>query len=65
MNQRLVELRAEYNVGRQQLRQLERKRQRLRDTLLRISGAIQVLEEMERGLEEEERSGGENSLPSS
>ena len=48
MNQRLDELRAEYNFGRQQLQQLDRKRQQMRDTLLRISGAIQVLEEIER-----------------
>jgi prefoldin subunit 5 len=65
MNQRLDQLRAEYNVGRQQLQQLDRKRQQLRDTLLRISGAIQVLEEIERGVEEKERSGVEHSLPSS
>ena len=46
MKERLVELRAEFEKGQEQLRLLDRQRAELRDTLLRISGAIQVLEEL-------------------
>ena len=42
---RLHELRAEFRQGEAHLAELERQRSQLRDTLLRISGAIQVLEE--------------------
>jgi hypothetical protein len=44
--QRLQELRNEFKIGEAQLEQLDRRRAQLRDTLLRISGAIQVLEEL-------------------
>lgn len=47
METRLEELRHEYERGRQHLENVERQRQELRDTLLRISGAIQVLEELQ------------------
>jgi prefoldin subunit 5 len=43
---RLEELRIELEKGRQRLESLDRERQDLRDTMLRISGAIQVLEEL-------------------
>ena len=43
---RLDELRAEYESGAAQLEQLEQRTQDLKKTLLRISGAIQVLEEL-------------------
>ena len=43
---RLEELRAEFKAGEKQMEELEKRRAQLRDTLLRISGAIQVLEEM-------------------
>jgi hypothetical protein len=43
---RLEELRIELGKGRQRLESLDRERQDLRDTMLRISGAIQVLEEL-------------------
>lgn len=46
LSQRLVELRAELARGQQHLDALDRQRQDVRDTLLRISGAIQVLEEL-------------------
>jgi prefoldin subunit 5 len=46
MEQRLQELRREFKIGEAQLEELDRQRARLRDTLLRISGAIQVLEEL-------------------
>jgi predicted nuclease with TOPRIM domain len=45
LQQRLTDLRAEYESGQKMLASLEVKQANLRDTLLRISGAIQVLEE--------------------
>ena len=46
MEQRLRELRRELEKGGQRLEALDRQRQELRDTILRIAGAIQVLEEL-------------------
>ena len=46
LERRLQELREEYAKGEHQLMMLERRRAEVRDTLLRISGAIQVLEEL-------------------
>jgi predicted nuclease with TOPRIM domain len=43
--QRLQQLKSEYESGQRMLAELEQKQHTLRDTLLRISGAIQVLEE--------------------
>lgn len=43
---RLAQLRAEYEAGQKMLAELDAKRQEIRDTMLRISGAIQVLEEL-------------------
>jgi predicted nuclease with TOPRIM domain len=43
---RLGELRADYARGRQQLQELTEQEALLRETLLRISGAIQALEEL-------------------
>jgi len=45
LEQRLKELRAELESGRKTLAELENKEKNLRNTLLRISGAIKVLEE--------------------
>jgi hypothetical protein len=45
LEQRLGQLRAEYESGQKVLTELEMKQANLSDTLLRISGAIQVLEE--------------------
>ncbi|NTU86370.1 MAG: hypothetical protein HGA45_44745 [Chloroflexales bacterium] len=42
---RLTALKAEYDSGQQMLAELRQKQRALRDTMLRISGAIQVLEE--------------------
>ncbi len=46
MEKKLSELREEYKRGQQHLEILERQRQETRDTMLRISGAILVLEEL-------------------
>jgi uncharacterized coiled-coil protein SlyX len=44
---RLDALRKEMAVGEQRMQELERQLAQLRDTMLRISGAIQVLEELQ------------------
>jgi len=49
IHERLEELRREAETGRQQLELLDLRRVELRDTLLRIGGAIQVLEELDAG----------------
>ena len=54
LNQRLVELRDNYQAGQTQLQRLEAQRAELQQTLLRISGAIQVIEEL---LEERDGAG--------
>lgn len=46
IEQRLNELRAEFESGQKMLADLESQQANLRNTLLRISGAIQVLEEL-------------------
>ena len=43
---RLEELRREFEMGQQRLNDLEGQAAQLRQTMLRISGAIQVLEEI-------------------
>jgi len=45
LEQRLKELRAEYASGQKTLAELENKQMNLKNTLLRISNAIQALEE--------------------
>jgi hypothetical protein len=45
LEKRLAELKAEFESGTKAMAELEKKQTNLRDTLLRISGAIQVLEE--------------------
>lgn len=42
---RLQELEKEFTTGQQQLKDLDQQRDKLEKTLLRISGAIQVLKE--------------------
>ena len=46
LEQRLKELRDQFESGQKMMAELESKQANLRDTLLRISGAIQVLEEL-------------------
>lgn len=45
LENRLAELKREYETGQNQLAALEARAEELRATMLRISGAIQVLEE--------------------
>lgn len=45
LEKRLQELKAEFTTGQRMLAELEAKQATLRETLLRITGAIQVLEE--------------------
>jgi uncharacterized coiled-coil protein SlyX len=45
LEKRLEELKAEFASGQKVMADLETKQANLRDTLLRISGAIQILEE--------------------
>ncbi len=45
LEQRLKELRSEFESGQRTLAEMETKQMNLRNTMLRISGAIQVLEE--------------------
>lgn len=45
LEQRLKELKSEFEAGQKMLAELEAKQASVRETLLRISGAIQVIEE--------------------
>ena len=45
LEKRLAELKKEFEAGQTRLRELETEQAYIRETLLRISGAIQVLEE--------------------
>ncbi len=45
LEQRLQALKAEYEAGQKMLADLEARQATLRETLLRIAGAVQVLEE--------------------
>lgn len=46
LGKRLAELKSEFEAGQKMLADLEKKHSELETTLLRISGAIQVIEEM-------------------
>ena len=59
--QRLEELKKEYELGQKTLINLESQQANLRETLLRISGAIQVIEEeLSKGTEAESTSKNPN-----
>ena len=46
LEKRLSDLKSEFEAGQKMLAELETKRNEIQSTLLRISGAIQVLEEL-------------------
>jgi hypothetical protein len=46
LEKRLAELKSEFEAGQKMLADMDIKRKELEDTMLRISGAIQVIEEM-------------------
>jgi chaperonin cofactor prefoldin len=46
MDDRIASLKAEFEKGQEELNRLEQRRQEIWATMLRISGAIQVLEEL-------------------
>ena len=46
LEKRLDELKAEYEEGDKMLSDLDARREQVRQTLLRISGAVQILEEL-------------------
>ncbi len=46
LEKRIAELKSEFEAGQKMLADIETKRSELQSTLLRISGAIQVLEEL-------------------
>ncbi len=46
LQKRLAELKSEFEAGQKMLAEFEKKRSDLETTLLRISGAIQVVEEL-------------------
>jgi prefoldin subunit 5 len=62
VEQRVSELKAEHQKGQQMLAELEAKEADLRQTLLRISGAIQVLEELLTAAEPSAANGGEPAV---
>jgi hypothetical protein len=47
MDERIATLKAEFEKGQEELNRLELRRQEIYTTMLRISGAIQVLEEVQ------------------
>jgi prefoldin subunit 5 len=60
---RLAELRGERDRGEQVLAELQQRQAVLRDTLLRINGAIQVLEELQKADPPEDGSEAESPAP--
>jgi hypothetical protein len=48
LQRRAAELRAELRKGHEELARLDARRAELRDTMLRITGALQLLEELSR-----------------
>lgn len=63
LEKRVTELEAEYRAGQEMLADLEAKRADLQQTLLRISGAIQVLKEILGAPPDSTVNGAEESPP--
>jgi predicted nuclease with TOPRIM domain len=61
LQQRIQSLKSEFEAGQKMLAELEAKQANLRETLLRISGAIQVLEEVLNEIPEE--NGSSSDVP--
>ena len=55
IQKRSEELKKEFELGQQRLQELEKQQLKLQETLLRISGAIQVLEETLNGESSDEQ----------
>jgi prefoldin subunit 5 len=51
IDQRIAELKQDFQRGEERLRELDMQQAQLRETMLRIAGAIQVLEELRGGQE--------------
>ena len=67
LHTRLGELKKEFTTGQAHLQELEKQQMYLRETMLRISGAIQVLEELlanEGSVEQNGANSGEKQLVS-
>lgn len=60
LKKRLKELKAEFETGQKKLTELEAEQANIRKTLLRISGAIQVLEEELESIEKKEKNAAED-----
>lgn len=60
--ERLTELREEFEKGQQALAEIDARRERLKESMLRIAGAVQVLEEMA-GVEGDLESGAQENPP--
>jgi predicted nuclease with TOPRIM domain len=66
LQQRLEELKKEYETGQARLRELEAETNHVGETMLRISGAIQVIQEMlnDSGKQEKGESASSGGEPS-
>ncbi len=58
LKNRLLDLEKEFEEGQKMLSELDSRRENLRETMLRISGAIQVLEELLNSQEKELQTAG-------
>ena len=59
LQRKLDELKKEFEVGQNRLRELETEQAYVREMMLRISGAIQVLQELIDGAKKEDQAAGQ------